>query len=91
MAAIKREYPKLRVVGEMFDGDPALVSFFQGGKIQFDGIDSGVPSLFDFPLYYAIRHVFAEGKPINELAVTLAHDWLYPNPDMLGRFWACMM
>src|SRR5713101_1854144 len=41
MAAIKREYPKFRVVGEMFDGDPALVSFFQGGKRQFDGIDSG--------------------------------------------------
>ena len=31
MAAIKKEYPDLRVVGELFDGDPALVSFFQGG------------------------------------------------------------
>ena len=32
MAAIKREYPRLTVVGELFDGDPALVSFFQGGR-----------------------------------------------------------
>ena len=31
MAAIKKEYPKLTVVGELLDGDPALVSFFQGG------------------------------------------------------------
>ena len=32
MAAIKKEYPDLRVVGELLDGDPALVSFFQGGR-----------------------------------------------------------
>lgn len=55
MAAIKHEYPDLRVVGEMFDADPALVSFFQGGITRFDGIDSGVDALFDFPQYYPIR------------------------------------
>jgi len=86
MAAIKREYPNFRVVGEMFDGDPAVVSFFQGGRKQFDGIDTGVDALFDFPQYYAIRHAFAEGKPIREVANTLAHDWLYPNPNELVTF-----
>src|ERR1039457_7411927 len=48
MAAIKREDPELRVVGEMFDGDPAMVSFFQGGQARFDGVDSGVDTVFDF-------------------------------------------
>lgn len=86
MAAIKREYPKMNVVGEMFDGDPALVSFFQGGRKQFDGVDSGVDTLFDFPLYYAVRHAFAEGKPIREIAQTLAHDRLYVNPNVLVTF-----
>jgi glycosidase len=86
MAAIKREYPNLRVVGEMFDGDPSLVAFFQGGAARFDGIDSGVDSLFDFPLYYPIRHAFAMGKPIREIPTLLAHDRLYPNPDMLVTF-----
>ncbi len=86
MAAIKREYPNLRVVGEMFDGDPSLVSFFQGGAAHFDGIDSGVDSLFDFPLYYPIRHAFANRKPIRDIATMLAHDALYPNPDLLVTF-----
>src|SRR5204862_5007025 len=86
MAAIKKEYPNLRVVGEMFDGDPALVSFFQGGRAQFDGIDSGVDALFDFPQFFPMRRAFAQGQPIKELAVMLGHDSLYPNPDNLVTF-----
>lgn len=86
MAAIKREYPNLKVVGEMFDGDPALVSFFQGGKAQFDGIDTGVDTLFDFPLFYPIRRSFAEGKSIRDVAVMLGHDRLYTNPNTLVTF-----
>ncbi len=86
MAALKREYPHLTVVGEMFDGDPALVSFFQGGAARFDGVDSGVDALFDFPLYYSVRRVFAAGASMRDLAVALGHDHLYPRPDALVTF-----
>jgi len=86
MAAIKTAHPSLRVVGEVFDGDPSLVSFFQGGKSQFDGVDSGIDALFDFPSYYPIRRAFAQGKSIRDLAVTLAHDYLYSNPKNLVTF-----
>jgi len=86
MAAIKREYPRLRVVGEVFDGDPALVSFFQGGKARFDGVDSGVDTVFDFPACFAIRHAFGEGKPLREVAATIGHDYLYPRADRLVTF-----
>jgi glycosidase len=86
MAAIKREYPNLRVVGEMFDGDPAMVSFFQGGQARFDGIDSGVDSLFDFPAFYTIRRAFGEGKPVRDVATMMAHDYLYPNARELVTF-----
>ena len=86
MAAIKREYPDLRVVGEVFDGDPGLVSFFQGGQARFDGVDSGVDSVFDFPDYFALRHVFAEGKPMHDLAAMTARDWLYPDAGRLVTF-----
>ena len=85
-AAIKREYPDVRVVGEVFDGDPALVSFFQGGKSRFDGIDTGIDTLFDFPLLYPLRRAFAEGKPIRDLAVMLGHDRLYVKPELLVTF-----
>lgn len=85
-AAIKREFPQVNVVGELYDGDPGLVSFFQGGRVRADGIDSGIDSLFDFPLLYGIRHAFAEGKSIREIPQLIAHDHLYVNPNILVTF-----
>src|SRR6266481_1405570 len=86
MAAIKREYPSMTVVGEMMDGDPALVSFFQGGRTEFDGIDDGVDSMFDYPLLFTIRSTFAGGKPIKDVAQMLARDHMYPAPAKLMTF-----
>jgi glycosidase len=86
MTAIKRQYPDVTVVGEVFDGDPALTSFFQGGVTRFDGVDSRVDTVFDFPMLYPIRRAFGEGKPLREVAVTLAHDYIYPRPDLLVTF-----
>lgn len=81
--AVKREFPNFRVVGEVKDGDVVHTSFFQGGRVRFDGVDSGLDSLLDFPLFYPIRHAFAEGKPIDEIPKTLAKDYLYTNPEIL--------
>jgi glycosidase len=83
MAAIKREYPNFRVVGEVKDGDAVHVSFFQGGQVRFDGIDSGLDTLLDFPLFYPIRRAFAEGKNLDEVPKLLSKDFLYPNPEIL--------
>lgn len=83
MAAIKREYPNFRVVGEVKDGDVVHTSFFQGGRVRSDGVDSGLDTLLDFPLFYPVRHAFAEGKEVREVAQTLSKDYLYTNPDML--------
>jgi 4-alpha-glucanotransferase len=82
-AALKREFPKFTVVGEVKDGDVVHTSFFQGGRVRFDGVDSGLDSLLDFPLFYSVRHAFAEGGPIGEIPKTLAQDYLYPNPNVL--------
>src|ERR1044072_7338386 len=81
--AVKQEFPNFKVVGEVKDGDPVHTSFFQGGRVRFDGVDSGLDSLLDFPLFYPIRHAFAEGKPIDEIPKTLAKDYLYANPEIL--------
>ena len=82
-SALKREFPNFKVVGEVKDGDAVHTSFFQGGRVRFDGVDSGLDSLLDFPLFYPIRHAFAEGKPVNEIPKTLAKDYLYTNPEIL--------
>ena len=80
---VKREFPKFKVVGEVKDGDVVHTSFFQGGRTRFDGVDSGLDSLLDFPLFYPIRHAFAEGKAIDEIPKTLAKDYLYTNSEIL--------
>jgi glycosidase len=86
MTAIKREYPTLRVVGEVFDGDPTMIAFFEGGRAQFDGIDDKVDMLFDFPLYFPLRRAFGEGKHVREVAQMLARDRIYRNPNALVTF-----
>ena len=82
-AAIKKEFPNFKVVGEVKDGDVVHTSFFQGGAVRFDGVDSGLDSLLDFPLFYPIRHAFGQGKPLDEVPKTLAKDYLYTNPNIL--------
>jgi glycosidase len=85
-AALRKDFPRLRVVGEVFDGDPALVSFFQGGRRGHDGIDTGFHSVFDFPLYFSLRSAFARNGDIRDVPKVLAHDFLYPSPGMLVTF-----
>jgi glycosidase len=84
--AIKKEYPKVNILGELFDGDPALLSYFQGGRRGHDGVDTKIDTLFDFGLFYRTRGAFARGESIRGVSNMFAHDWLYPNPDALTTF-----
>ncbi len=83
MAAIKRQYPALTVVGEVLDGDPAMISFFEGSRTAYDGVRTGVDQMFDFPMHFAMRSVFAQGQSIRQIPQMLAHDQLYRDPTSL--------
>ena len=83
MEAIKREFPSLRVVGEVLDGDAAILAFHQGGQVQWDGIDVGVDALFDFPLFFPMRNAFAQGGNLDQVAHALARDRLYVDPSSM--------
>jgi glycosidase len=39
--------------------------------------------LLDFPLFYPIRHAFAEAKNLDEVPKLLSKDFLYTNPNTL--------
>ena len=86
MTALKAEFPKVNVLGELYDGDPALLAYFQGGRRGHDGIDTKLDTLYDFGLFYPIRNAFAKGKPIRGISQIFAKDWLYPNPRVLTTF-----
>src|ERR1017187_2089455 len=36
---LRQVYPRINDIGEVYDHDPAVTSFFEGGRKQFDGID----------------------------------------------------
>ncbi len=80
MTALRREFPALKVLGEVSDGNPALVSFFEGGRVRFDGVDDQVDMLYDYPLFYPLRRAFGEGRRIREVAEMLANDRMYRDP-----------
>jgi len=84
-AALHGVFPRLTTVGEIFDRDPEVTSYFVGG-VPHEGIDTGLYTAFDFPVYFALRDVLAHGKPMTELATVLRQDALYPHPERLVPF-----
>jgi glycosidase len=84
-ATLHSVYPHLTTVGEIFNGDPEVTSYFAGGEAH-QGIDTGLYTPFDFPVYFTLRDVMAHGKPMSELADVLAKDSLYPHPERLVPF-----
>ncbi|MGD0158138.1 MAG: alpha-amylase family glycosyl hydrolase [Terracidiphilus sp.] len=84
-ATLHRVYPHLTTVGEIFDRDPEVTSYFAGG-VAHEGIDTGLDTPFDFPVYFALRDVLAHDKPLTELATVLRQDALYPHPERLVPF-----
>jgi len=79
-------YPGLFSIGEVSDKDPVITSFFEGGRRQFDGVDSAATTVFDFPLEYAVRDVINRGVRMQRLIDVLRQDALYPQPDDLVTF-----
>jgi glycosidase len=84
-AALHGVYPRLTTVGEIYNGDPEVTSFFAGGATH-RGIDTGLDTPFDFPVLFALRDVLAHDKPMTELAKVLRQDSLYPHPERLVPF-----
>lgn len=87
-ATLRRLYPQLSTIGEVFHPDPTVTSFFVGGKKGWDGVDTGLTTVFDFPLFFAIRDVLLNNAPAGRIAGILREDSLYPHPDSLVPFFA---
>jgi len=85
-AGLRRIYPPLTTIGEVFHPDAGVTSFFAGGRKQYDGIDTGVNTVFDYPMYFVLRDVLLKDMPVGRIADVLRHDALYPRPDDLVTF-----
>ncbi|HEV7377272.1 MAG TPA: alpha-amylase family glycosyl hydrolase [Pyrinomonadaceae bacterium] len=82
-SALHRQYPKMWMVGEVFDHDSVQTSFFIGGHTGWDHVDTELDSVFDFPLWRRSLDVFTNKKPVRTLRDLLKYDGLYPEASRL--------
>ena len=83
---LRKIYPRLTTIGEVFHPDPTVTSFFVGGRKGWDGIDTQLTTVFDYPLYFVMREVLLNGAPAGRIANILRQDSLYPQPEYLVPF-----
>jgi glycosidase len=81
--ALDRQYPSMWMVGEAWDTDPVHTSYFIGGRAGWDGIDTKMDAVFDFPAWDVSRNVFTGKIPANALRYVLRSDSLYADPSRL--------
>jgi glycosidase len=84
-AELKSLYPRVTEVGEVSIGNAVITSSFAGGVTRA-GVDTGLYTPFDFPVYFAAQDVFVKGAPMARLGRVLGQDSLYPHPDRLVPF-----
>lgn len=77
--SLHRQYPKMWMVGEVFDRDAAQTAFFIGGHVGWDGIDTKLDSVFDFAVWNASLLAFTNKLPMRALRDQLKYDALYPD------------
>jgi glycosidase len=82
-AALHRQYPRMWMVGEVFDIDPSHTSFFMGGRAGWDAVDTGLDSVFDFPLWQASLNTFTNKTTMRALRDVLKYDANYPDAARL--------
>lgn len=83
---IMQEYPHFNIVGEEWSGNPAIVAFWQKGKINPNGYTSCLPSLMDFPVQEALARALTDERSWLPLYDMVANDFLYPDPTRLVLF-----
>lgn len=88
VAALRREYPKINIVGECWYPTPAMLTYWEGAKTNADGFNSGLPSVMDFPLQMAVTQGLAKDNPgwgegIRKVYDILAQDYIYAAPGTM--------
>lgn len=89
--AIMDEYPNFNIVGEEWSENPAIVAYWQKGKVNPDGYTSCLESLMDFPLQRALIRGLTESDVYYEdglirMYEMLANDFIYAHPENLVIF-----
>ncbi|HCX23233.1 MAG: alpha-amlyase [Flammeovirgaceae bacterium] len=77
---VHEEYPGFYLLGETWVGDPALEAYWAPKATNPNGFESGLTSITDFPICYAMHNAFKEDGDVWRLYETLGKDFLYKEP-----------
>ncbi|MCF6185064.1 MAG: cyclomaltodextrinase C-terminal domain-containing protein, partial [Bacteroidales bacterium] len=82
---IMNEYPTFNIVGEVWTGNPAFLSTYQGGN-KFRQIDTNLPAITDFGMRDALVDYLLGKKSLYNFYTILASDYLYSDVSQLVTF-----
>lgn len=83
---VLKEYPEFFIVGETWLHDVAYESYWKGDKVNYDGYNSYLPTISDYPLYNALVSGFHNDGNIKMVYECLSKDFLYENPGTNKTF-----
>ena len=90
MQRIRTEYPDFSVVGEVWLNSGPMVAYWHDQKHNFDGFNSHLNYVMDFPLKSAISRAFNEANGwssgVNALYESLSMDFVYGDPNTIMNF-----
>jgi len=84
-AALRKEYPNLRMFGEIWEHGVAVQGYFADNQpAKRTGFDSNLPGVVDFQFMFAVHEALSREQGwtegISRLYYTLAQDYFYENP-----------
>jgi len=81
---LRAEFPGLGIFGEVWEHGPGIQAGFDGDNPQREDMNTGLPGLTDFQIYFAIHEALNREQGWTEgtsrLYYTLAQDYLYQSP-----------
>lgn len=91
LAAIRAEYPNFNIVGECWTRPASAVAYWQSGVKNYDGFDSNLPTVMDFPVEEAIRQALEKndnswGAGLTKVYDAVSMDYLYADVNKLFTF-----
>ena len=90
--ALLDEYPRLTLVGEEMNSNPAMLAYWLRGHRNPDGYVSHMPAMMDFPLHGVLREALTEpegqgyGVGLGKLYEAMVNDSQYPEPARMVLF-----
>ena len=91
LKAIREEYTNINIVGECWTRPASAVAYWQSGVKNYNGFDSNLPTVMDFPVEESIRQALENdgkewGAGLTRVYDAVAQDYLYADVNKLFMF-----